>query len=40
LVVVEHGRRADLPAAVDRLERMQQKRYGDTLVSIYRPART
>ncbi|MBI2939114.1 MAG: RsmD family RNA methyltransferase [Chloroflexi bacterium] len=40
LVVVEHGRRADLPAAVDRLERRQQKRYGDTLVSIYRPART
>lgn len=35
LVVVEHDKRVSLPERIDSLERVRQRRHGDTMVSIF-----
>ena len=37
LVVIEHDQRTILPAVVGPLQQYQQHRYGDTVLSFYRP---
>ena len=37
-LVVEHGRREPSPEALAGLERVDSRRFGDTVVSLYRPA--
>lgn len=37
-LVLEHGRREVLPDTVAGLQRMDSRRFGDTVVSLYRPA--
>jgi len=37
-LVVEHGRREVPPEAVGGLQRTDSRRFGDTVVSLYRPA--
>ena len=41
LMVIEHDRRTDLPERIDSLERRDQRRFGDTMISFYeaRPQR-
>jgi len=36
--VVEHGRREAAPETVAGLQRVESRRFGDTVVSLYRPA--
>jgi 16S rRNA (guanine(966)-N(2))-methyltransferase RsmD len=36
LTVIEHDRRIDLPERIDSLERLDQRRFGDTVLSFYR----
>jgi 16S rRNA (guanine966-N2)-methyltransferase len=37
-LVVEHGRREPAPEALAGLQRVDSRRFGDTVVSLYRPA--
>ncbi len=37
-LVVEHGRREVAPDTVGELQRVDSRRFGDTMVSLYRPA--
>ncbi len=36
-IVVEHSRRRRAPERVGRLERVEQRRYGESVLSVYRP---
>jgi 16S rRNA (guanine966-N2)-methyltransferase len=38
LMVVEHDRRTDFPERIDSLERRDQRRFGDTMISFYEAA--
>ena len=40
VVAVEHSRRRDLPREIDGLTRLRQRRYGETMVTLYHRGET